>query len=179
MLSLIDNLNMRLTTLFKSLIDIAYVLMIPIVIFFPGTILYLIFFPQQTIFKTNIPIESNGIPALYILALFMGFLEFVLFFAGFHNLRQLSKHILKKSLISKTSVNYLKRIGQFFSISGGSSLVLLFLFNLIKDSKVSIEFGISNYQLLLFLFIIGVFFLLLNQAFDKALKIKSKNDLTV
>ena len=142
MLSLIDNLNMRLTTLFKSLIDIAYVLMIPIVIFFPGTILYLIFFPQQTIFKTNIPIESNGIPALYILALFIGFLEFVLFFAGFHNLRQLSKHILKKSLISKTSVNYLKRIGQFFSISGGSSLVLLFLFNLIKDSKVSIEFGI-------------------------------------
>jgi hypothetical protein len=170
---------MQLNSLLKTLIDIAYVFMIPVVVFFPGTILYLVFFPQQTIIKTNIPIEGNGIPALYIIALFVMFIEFVLFFVGFHNLRQLSKHLLKKSLISKLSVNYLKRIGQFFSISGGSSLVLFFLFNLIQDSKISIEFGVSNYQLLLFLFIIGVFFLLLNQAFEKALKIKTENDLTV
>ena len=60
-----------------------------------------------------------------------------------------------------------------------SQLFINAITSLTNEGKISITFGISNFSLLLFLLIVGVLFLLLSDAFARALKLKEENDLTV
>ena len=170
---------MKLNFLFKTLIDIAFFFLVPVVIFFPGTILYMVLFPAQEIITIDVPFENDGLTLASILFLSFVFIEILLFFIGFINLRKLAALTLKKkNFFSPSAVIKLKRIGQFFSICGGSSLVILFAFQFYIRTT-TITFGLSPFELLLFLFIIGIFFLMLSDAFKRALNYKSENDLTI
>lgn len=162
---------MTLNSLFKTCIDIAFFLLVPVVVFFPGTVLYMLFFPKQEIINTNIPFMDDGLTIASVVFLFVFFAEFVLFFVGFYHLKKLAGLTLKKkNFFTQDVVLKLKRIGQFFSICGGSSLVLLIGFKLVTlSNKISFHLGIGSTQLLLFLFIIGIFFLMLSHAFEKAI----------
>lgn len=171
---------MKLNQLFKLLIDIAYYFLIPVVIFFPGIILYLLVFPDQSVIHVQIPFAENGVGWKALSVLIIVYLEFILFFIGFFNLRKLATLLIKNKLFTTDTVEKTKRIGQFFSLCGASSLVLLFGYSLVVHSnRVGITFGISEFQLLLFLVIIGVLFLLLSDAFKQALAYKDENELTV
>lgn len=172
---------MKLTVLFKTLIDIPFFFLVPVVIFFPGTILYMVLFPTQEIIPTTIPFQDDGLTTASILFLSFVFIEILLFFIGYINLRKLAALTIKrKTFLTSTVVLKFKRVGQFFSICGGSSLVALLGFKLYNSFQVGqINLGFSTYYLLLFLFIIGIFFLMLSSAFEKSIVIKSENDLTV
>lgn len=172
---------MTLNSLFKTCIDIAFFLLVPVVVFFPGTVLYMLFFPQQEIINFNIPFMDDGLTIASVVFLFTFFVEFVLFFVGFYHLKKLAGLTLKKkNFFRQDVVLKLKRIGQFFSICGGSSLMLLISFKLATlSNKISFHFGFSETQLLLFLFIIGIFFLMLSTAFKKAIDYKAEKDLTI
>lgn len=171
---------MKLNKLFKHLIDLAFYLMLPVVIFFPGTILYILIFPQQSIIKVNIPYTEQGFGSGALLFTICFFILFLLFFAGFFQLRKFAGQLLKKKLFSSEVIKSTKKAGQFFTACGLGSLVFIGINSLLtNEGKISITFGISNFSLLLFLLIVGVLFLLLSDAFARALKLKEENDLTV
>lgn len=171
---------MKLNKLFKMLIDLAFYLMVPIVVFFPGTILYILIFPQQSIIKVNIPYTEQGFGSGALLFTICFFILFLLFFAGFFQLRKFAGQLLKKKPFSSEVIKSTKKVGQFFTACGLGSFVFVGTNSLLTNKeKISITFGISNFSLLLFLLIIGVLFLLLSDTFARALKLKEENDLTV
>mgnify|MGYP001162611206 FL=1 len=171
---------MKLNKLFKLLIDLAFFLMIPIVVFFPGTILYILIFPQQSIIKVNIPYTEQGFGSGALLFTICFFILFLLFFAGFFQLRKFASQLLKKKPFSSEVIKSTKKVGQFFTAAGLGSFVFVGINALLtNEGKISITFGISNFSMLLFLLIVGVLFLLLSDAFARALKLKEENDLTV
>ncbi len=171
---------MNLNKLFKLLIDLAFYLMIPIVVFFPGTILYILIFPEQSIINVNIPYTENGFGGKALLFIILFFALFLLFFAGFYHLRKFAALLLKNKLFSKEVIVSTKKAGQFFTACALGSLVFIGIYSLLTiKSKFSITFGTSNFNLLLFLLIVGVLFLLLSDAFARTLKLKEENDLTV
>tara|TARA_R110002020_G_scaffold468191_1_gene692291 strand:+ start:129 stop:644 length:516 start_codon:yes stop_codon:yes gene_type:complete len=171
---------MKLNKLFKLLIDLAFYLMIPIVVFFPGTILYILIFPEQTIINVNIPYTENGFSGKALLFTILFFALFLLFFAGFYHLRKFAALLLKNKLFSKDVIVSTKKAGQFFTACALGSFVFIGIYSLFTNlGKFSVTFGTSNFNLHLFLLIIGVLFLLLSDAFARALKLKEENDLTV
>ena len=164
---------MNLNKLFKSLIDLAFFLMIPIVVFFPGTILYILIFPEQTVINVNIPFTENGFGGKALLFTLIFFTLFLLFFAGFYHLRKFARLLLKGKLFSKEIILRTKKAGQFFTTCALGSFVFIGMYSILKnEGEISITFGTSNFNLLLFLLIVGVLFLLLSDAFAKALKLK-------
>ena len=103
-----------------------------------------------------------------------------MFFAGFFQLRKFASQLLKKKPFSSEVIKSTKKVGQFFTAAGLGSFVFVGINALLtNEGKISITFGISNFSMLLFLLIVGVLFLLLSDAFARALKLKEENDLTV
>ena len=171
---------MILNKLFKLLIDLAFYLMIPILIFFPGTILYILIFPEQTIINVNIPFTENGFGIKALLFTIVFFVLFVWFFLGFYQLRKFAGQLLKQKLFSEDVIKSTQKAGQFFIACGLGSLIFIAITSVLtNEGRISITFGSSNFSLLLFLLIVGVLFLLLSDAFKKALILKEENDLTV
>jgi hypothetical protein len=169
---------MKRNTLFKLLIDISFYLLIPVVFLFPSAILYVLVFPEQEIIKLSTGSVSGGNWAT-ILILLGVYAEYVLFLVGFYNLRKFATLLLKNKIFTKASVQCTKKIGQFFTICGASFLLLKLIYALVASNEYKIEFGVSTIQLHLFLVIIGVFFLILSNAFERAMDLKDENDLTV
>jgi len=149
-----------------------------VIFLFPGAILYVLVFPEQEIIKLTTGSVSVGNWAT-ILILLGVYAEYVLFFVGFYNLRKFAALLLKNKIFTKASVQSTKKIGQFFTICGASCLLLKLIYALAASDKYRIEFGISDIQLFLFLVIIGIFFLILSNAFERAMDLKDENDLTV
>ncbi|WP_031427017.1 DUF2975 domain-containing protein [Flavimarina sp. Hel_I_48] len=171
---------MRLNKIFKLLIDVAFYLMVPIVLFFPGTILYILIFPGQTVINVNVPFMENGFGFKAFFFMLVFFALFLLFFLGFYQLRKFAAQLLKQRLFSKEVISSTQKAGQYFTICGIGSLVFIAMNALFTNhGKFSVTFGISNFSLLLFLSIVGVLFLLLSDAFKKALVLKEENELTV
>ncbi|WP_416448457.1 DUF2975 domain-containing protein [Leeuwenhoekiella sp. A2] len=171
---------MILNKLFKLLIDLAFYLMIPILIFFPGTILYILFFPEQAIINVNTPFTENGFGVKAILFTIVFFVLFVWFFLGFYQLRKFAGQLLKQKLFSKEVIKSTQKAGRFFIACGLGSFIFIAITSILtNEDRISITFGTSNLSLLLFLLIVGVLFLLLSDAFKKALFLKKENDLTV
>ena len=169
---------MNYNSLFKLLIDIAFYLLIPLIFLFPGAILYTLVFPNQEIIKltTGLVSQNGWLTSLILLSIYA---EYVLFFVGFYNLRKFAALLLKNRIFTKTSVQRSKKIGQFFTICGTSSLLLKLIYALSLCKKYQIGFGLSEIELYLFLAIIGVFFLILSTAFKRELKLQEENKLTV
>ncbi|MCC4211745.1 DUF2975 domain-containing protein [Leeuwenhoekiella parthenopeia] len=171
---------MNLNTFFKRLIDLVFYLMVPIVVFFPGTILYVLMFPEQTIINLNIPYAENGFSGKALLFSMGFFALFLLFFAGLYQLRKFAGLLLKNRLFSQEVVKRTHKTGTFFTACALGSIIFIGLNALFSyEGKISVPFRTSNLSLLLFLLIVGVLFLLLSDAFARALKLKEENDLTV
>jgi len=137
-------------------------------------------FPQQSIVKVNIPYTEQGFGSGALLFTICFFILFLLFFAGFFQLRKFASQLLKKKPFSSEVIKSTKKVGQFFTAAGLGSFVFVGINALLtNEGKISITFGISNFSMLLFLLIVGVLFLLLSDAFARALKLKEENDLTV
>jgi len=164
---------MKLNQLFKLLIDIAFYLLVPVIVLFPGTILYLLIFPGQKVI-TQLPYAEDGVGWQTVLILLTVFVEYLLFFVGFYNLRKFAMMLLKNKIFTKASVERSKKIGRFFTICGVSSPLLKLLYVLFLSSQNQIEFGISDSQLYLFLVIIGLFFLILSRAFERAMLLEQR-----
>ena len=165
---------------FKTLIDLVYYFLLPVVIFYPAVLIYLVVFPNQEIFTIQLPDGEviNSFKTIIFLVIF--YLEFMLFFFGFHELRKLASILLSKRFFTNIITIKLKKIGKLFSICGVTSIVFLFIYKLSLSSfGAKIMFGFNDYVLLLFLIIIGVFFLILSDAFKKAVQFKEENELTV
>lgn len=155
---------MKLKNVFKLLVDISFYFLVPVIFFMPGAILYFLIFPEQQI-VSDLPFSNNGVGWLTGLTLFLLYVEYALFFVGFYNLRKFAAILLKNKLFTKGSIDRTKRAGQFFSICGASSIILKIVYAFTDDRTTRIEFGVSNLQLLIFLVIIGLFFLILSKAF--------------
>ncbi|MGB3775468.1 MAG: DUF2975 domain-containing protein [Leeuwenhoekiella sp.] len=169
---------MKIQQLFKLLIDISFYLLIPVIFLFPGAIVYTLIFPDQELIKLTAGTisVSKWSTALILLGIYV---EYVIFFVGFYNLRKFSALLLKNKIFSTLSIKRTKKIGLFFTICGASTLVLRVLYALIFSSEFRLEFGFSDVQLFLFLTIIGVFFLILSSAFERAMQLEEETKLTV
>lgn len=169
---------MNYNTLFKLLINIAFYLLIPVIVLFPSTIIYLLIFPEQQVI-THLPYADQGVGWQTVLILLTIYAEYILFFIGFYNLRKYAVLLLKNKIYTVSSVQCSEKIGWFFSVCGASCIVLKLIYVLFLSTESRIEFGISDIQLYLFLLIIGVFFLISSNAFERAMKLEAENKLTV
>ena len=97
---------MKTTLFFKLIIDIVFFLLVPVVIFFPGTILYMVLFSEQTIINISIPFATaEGLTGLSLLFCFLFFVEILLFTAGFYHLRQLAHLTFKTKFLTQKMVS--------------------------------------------------------------------------
>lgn len=173
---------MKLNKLFKLLIDLAFYIMIPFVIFFPGTILYILLFPEQTIIDNNLPFASTDSGLATALTSLVVFARVILFFIGFYNLRKFAVLLVVNKIFSNKVILHTKKTGQFFTACSILSIILSIIpfistsyTNNMDELPTSFKFSFLPY----FLLIIGVLFLLLSDAFKKTLALKEENDLTV
>ncbi|MEE3243256.1 MAG: DUF2975 domain-containing protein [Bacteroidota bacterium] len=165
---------MKLNSIFKGLIDLAFYLMVPIVVFFPGTILYIFMFPQQSIFKVNIPYTEQGFGTGALLFMICFFILFLLFFAGFYQLRKFASQLLKKKPFSSEVIKSTKKVGQFFTACGFGALVFIVVNSILtRDREIHFSLSILNFSFFVFLLLIGTVFLLLGKAFSKEFKLKT------
>lgn len=165
---------MKLNSIFKGLIDLAFYLMVPIVVFFPGTILYILIFPQQSIIKVNIPYTEQGFGSGALLFTICFFILFLLFFAGFFQLRKFAGQLLKKKLFSSEVIKSTKKVGQFFTACGFGTLVFVVVNSILTgDREIHFSLSISNFSFFVFLLLVGAVFLLLSNAFSNKFKLKT------
>lgn len=169
---------MKRNQLFKLLIDISFYLFVPVIVLFPGAIIYMLIFPDQEVINLT-PKIIAGRDWITIVILLIIYAEYALFFVGFYNMRKFAMLLLKNRLFSRASVERTRRVGQFFAACGASCLILRIIYALAFSNEVHVEFGFSDTQLFLFLAIIGVFFLILSNAFARAMKLETENKLTV
>lgn len=169
---------MNYNSLFKLLIDIAFYLLIPAVVLFPGAIIYFIIFPGQQIIA-HLPYSENGVGWQTVLILFIIYVEYLLFFIGFYNLRKFAGLLLKNKIFTVLSVQSSKKIGWFFTACGASCFALKLIYDLFFSSKSQIEFNISDSLIFLFLIVVGGFFLILSNAFERTMKLEVKNNSTI
>ena len=165
---------MKLNSIFKGLIDLAFYLMVPIVVFFPGTILYIFMFPQQSIIKVNIPYTEQVFGSGALLFTICFFILFLLFFAGFFQLRKFAGQLLKKKLFSSEVIKSTKKVGQFFTACGLGSLVFVVVNSILTgDREIHFSLSILNFSFFAFLHLVGAVFLLLSNAFSNEFKLKT------
>ena len=165
---------MKLNSIFKGLIDLAFYLMVPAVIFFPGTILYILIFPKQSIIKVNIPYTEQGFGSGALLFTICFFILFLLFFAGLFQLRKFAGQLLKKKPFSSEVIKSTKKVGQFFTACGLGSLIFVVVNSILTgDREIHFSLSILNFSFFVFLHLVGAVFLLLSNAFSNEFKLKT------
>jgi len=171
---------MKINILFKTLIDILFILHCAGLIGF-------IFILPFGIFSINIADvsvtgyeELTRLPILYWVGIAFSFLSYVILLFGLYYLRRTAKYVLKNNFIKTQVIENLKRSGKMLTLAGVFLITTYIIFWLSKLSLGSIKltYG-TNVMIPLFLIIIGIFFMLQSNALLKAKLVKEENDLTI
>ncbi|MCU4175132.1 hypothetical protein [Carboxylicivirga sp. N1Y90] len=166
---------MKYSVLFKSLIDIfCFGLLVVLSALFISELVEL--YDND---KIDISLSFESIFNLIITVLSMAY--WITFLRGIMFLRRVARNYLSRDFISPKIVANLKMCGKHFLYAGGISAFILFIVQLAEDGflinpLLLIEgFVVSP----LFLFIIGLFFLIQCGSLFKAIILEEENSLTV
>jgi hypothetical protein len=165
---------MKNTILFKTLVDILYIL------HFIGLvgIIFIIPFGIVNINQVNINVEDWSL--FYWLISIISLITYILFLRGLYYLRKMARFLLTNKYFSEKIIANLKKSGIHFLLTGIISFLLFFILwiNKLYGGKFELTYD-SNLLIPLFLTIIGMFFIIQSNTLDLAKNIKKENELTV
>ncbi len=165
---------MKNTILFKSLVDILYILhfigLIGIVVIIP--------FGIVNINQVNINIEDWSM--LYWAITILTFITYIIFLRGLYFLRKMARFLLSNKYFSEKIIGNLKKSGNHFLLTGIISFALytILWLNKLYGGKFELIYD-TNLLVPLFLTIIGMFFIIQSNTLNLAKNIKEENELTV
>jgi hypothetical protein len=116
----------------------------------------------------------------YCLISVTSFITYIIFLRGLYHLKKMAKLLLTNKYFSEKIIEYLKRSGNYFLLTGIISFALFFVLWLNKLYGGKFELIYDRDLLIpLFLTIIGMFFMIQSNTLVLAKNFKEKNELTV
>lgn len=165
---------MKKTIVFKTLVDILYILN------FIGLIgiIFTIPFGIINVNQANTSIEDWNL--FYWLTFIISLFGYVIFLRGLYYLRKTARFLLSNKYFSDSIIQNLKKSGNHFLFTGIISFILSIILWIRKLTVGKFELIYDNNLLIpLFLIIIGIFFIIQSNTLDLAKNIKEENELTV
>lgn len=165
---------MKRTILFKTLVDILYIL------HFIGLIGILFIIPFGVVQINQVKVGVEEWTLFYWLIVIVGIIAYIIFLRGLYYLRKMARFLLSNKYFSKKISRNLKSSGNHFLASGiiSFALVVAIWLNKLYGGKIELIYD-ANLFVPLFLTIIGLFFIIQSNALDLAKNIKSEHELTV
>ena len=168
-----NSILMKKSTVFKTLVDILFVLHF-IGLFFP---FIAIPFGTITLLEVNIKLEDWTV--FYVLIGLYGLVGYIIFLRGLYYLRKMANSLVKTNCFSDQIIANLKNAGNNFLITGIMFFVSFAILWLYKLYNGKIEFIYDNLMIPIFLSIIGLFFIIQSNTLLLAKNINDENELTV
>jgi hypothetical protein len=165
---------MKKSILFKTLIDILYIL------HFTGLIGIILIIPFSGVNINQVDMNVADLSSFYWLILILGLITYIIFLRGLYYLRKMARHLLSNKHFSEKIIKNLKKSGNHFLLTGIISFILYALLWIYKiyGGKFELSYD-SNILIPLFLTIIGMFFIIQSNTLDLAKNINEENELTV
>lgn len=165
---------MKKSILFKTLVDILYIL------HFIGLIgiIFIIPFGVVNINQVNINVEDWSL--FYWLITIISLITYIIFLRGLYYLRKMARFLLSNKYFTGNIIRNLKKSGNHFLLTGIISFTLytVLWLNKLYGGKFELIYD-ANLFIPLFLTIIGMFFIIQSNTLDLAKNIKEENELTV
>ena len=167
---------MKLSRLFKILIDVLFYVTVMTAVSYPiAAIFYNVSSTAKSLLETEGPYATLLNIAQFIFILFLAFI--------LYQFRRFAIILKEKRLFSSEAILKIKNIGILFNSLGIAIFLLQVLIRIDKIhftfSEIVIVIVPSFIGFGIPCFMVGVFLLLLSDAFKKALVLKEENDLTV
>lgn len=166
---------MKKETLFKTLVDIIYVLHFIGLI---GIVFIIPFGATVRINQVNTKVEDWNL--FYWLLFMTSLVTYLIFLRGLYYLREMAGFLLSKNYFSASTIQNLKKSGHHFLWAGIISFLLfvaIWISQLVVG-KVELIYD-ENLLIPLFLTIIGIFFIIQSNTLTLAKGIKEENELTI
>ena len=168
---------MKKTQILKSIVDLIWIVTAPI-----GVPLILVGIPFILFYdSTNLEMKIIGVELL-VQSTFsktlatLSLLNFLLIIYRLHLFRKSLRYFLNTKVFDVFVINSFRKIGNILTISGVVSTLLSIASSLYFDQKLTMEFGLNSNLILIAL---GLFFMILSDAFNIAKSAKQENDLTI
>lgn len=113
------------------------------------------------------------------LVLIFGFSRIIIFIGSIYYLRRASLKIIKNHMFSEDVVQALKRTGQLIISYSILMIISQKIIEVLYKGSMSFGVDFEGFGSSLFLFILGLFFVLISNAFEAAGILKSENELTI
>lgn len=165
---------MKKTILFKTLVDILYIL------HFIGLIGIILIIPFGTVHINQVNINVEDWNLFYWLVFIVSLFAYIIFLRGLYYLRKMARFLLSNKYFSDSIIQNLKKSGNHFLYTGIISFTLFIALWISKLTGGKFELIYDNNLLIpLFLTIIGMFFIIQSNTLNLAKGIKEENELTV
>jgi len=165
---------MKNTILFKTLVDILYIL------HYIGLvgIIFIIPFGIVNINQVNMNVEDWSL--FYWFISIISLITYIIFLRGLYYLRKMARFLLTNKYFSGKIIENLKKSGNHFLLTGIISFALFFILwlNKLYGGKFELIYD-TNLLIPLFLTIIGMFFIIQSNTLVLAKNFKEENELTV
>lgn len=175
MLSLNNNFKMRKLIILKSLLDFIWIFTcIPLI----ALLLFFSFFMFINPESLDMVFDTDKNKAPVTIQIF-GLLLIVICFVGIYCLylfRKTLRYFQQAKPFHVDVITNFHKIGYLLSVIGIGGSVLFFIARLVIKNELKFNLGISPYLMLVCL---GLFFLVIGEAFKVAKHAKEENDLTV
>ncbi|APG66053.1 hypothetical protein LPB136_12040 [Tenacibaculum todarodis] len=169
---------MRKLHILKAIVDFTWIFAIPLVMviiaFIPAIFFYDFGDLNITINSINFNSVDSSMPLKLLLAL--NALNYLLIIYALYLFRRVLYFFLLVKVFDNKVIQLFNKIGYLLTISGVVTLVLSFLSKLYFEQKMSLEFGLNPYIVIVCL---GLFFMVLGEIFIVAKTAKQENDLTI
>tara|TARA_B100000809_G_scaffold249333_1_gene280577 strand:+ start:640 stop:1137 length:498 start_codon:yes stop_codon:yes gene_type:complete len=165
---------MKNTILFKTLVDILYIL------HFIGLVGIIFVIPFGIVNNNQVNINVEDWSLFYWLISIMSLITYIIFLRGLYYLRTMARFLLTNKYFSEKIIENLKKSGNHFLFTGIISFSLFFILwlNKLYGGKFELIYD-SNLLIPLFLTIIGMFFIIQSNTLVLAKNFKEENELTV
>ena len=165
---------MKNTALFKTLVDILYVL------HFIGLVGIVFILPLGILNQEQDVVNSEQWTGFYWVLLCIGLIAYIIFLRGLFYLRKMAVSLSLGSSFSERIISNLKKSGKHFLYTGIMAFGLMILLWLTRLGLGKLSFGYNaNLLIPFFLMIIGSFFIIQSNTLSEAKQIKEENELTI
>ncbi|PVW14249.1 DUF2975 domain-containing protein [Marixanthomonas spongiae] len=110
--------------------------------------------------------------------LMLALIEYILFIIGLYFLKVSLTHIVQGNYYSEKVISNFNTAGKLLISVGVTTLLLRFLADILLIDRLALTLDFTAYSLL-FVIIMGFFFMLFSTVFANAKKLKEENDLTI
>ncbi|OAD46599.1 DUF2975 domain-containing protein [Polaribacter atrinae] len=167
---------MRKINILKAIVDLLWILSMPIVLVIIGFSIAVFFVDLGDL---NIKINSIGLNTDTLFSktlLVVSALNYLLIVAALYFFKKILNYFIRVKIFEEKVISSFKKMGNLLFISGIISLTISMISRFYFLQKVTLEFGLNQHLVIICL---GLFFLVLSEIFKVAKNQKQENDLTI